>query len=106
MSFKETNATLFSLWERAFQSYQHTREWTLQLIDFQLEATSTLTPSPLQRKLFTALTRISIQANKGNTPPPIDFTDLIEAVFVNQGVPKLRKNGKWLIVNLNSRMTV
>ena len=33
--------------------------------------------------------------------------DLIEAVFVNQGVPKLlvRKNDKWLMVNLNGRLT-
>ena len=49
---------------------------------------------------------MSIQANKGDTPLPIDFIDLIEAVFVNQGVPKLRKNDKRLMINLNGRLTV
>ena len=50
MSYKETNALVFRQWERAFQkqSDQHTREWTVQLIESQLEATSAITPGPLQ----------------------------------------------------------
>ena len=98
MSFKATNALIFRLWERAFQkqSDQHTREWTLPLIESQLEATSIILPGSLQRELVTALTRMSIQANKRDAPLQIYFMDLIEALFVNlnQGVPKLRKNDK------------
>ncbi len=109
MLFKKSNATVFSLWKRAIQkqSDQHSREWTLQLIESLLEATSNLTPGPLQRELSTTLTSMSIQTgNKGDTLLPIDFMGSIKAVFVNQGVPKLHKCGKWLLVNLKGRVTV
>ncbi len=57
----------------------------MQLIESQLEATSTLTPGHLQGELLIALTLMSIQANKGDKSLLIDFMmDRVKDVFVNR----------------------
>jgi hypothetical protein len=59
---------VLSLWERAFQKQfdQQTSEQMVQLIDCQLDATSMLSPGPLQRDLSKAWTGILLHVNKGN----------------------------------------